>query len=1107
MVFTDSEDDDLEAPRNKREAAVVFKDAVKGERSSPGAHQAISAAHARHSGTEASKEWMSRHKQRDPATTSFERVQLDSDDELNYMQSDDERFNNREKKAKARAVKSAHRARKAEKANHPPPGSTRGSATTGVGVRGPQKKRKRVQSYGDSNSDSDLMEWTMPDYIKDRRSKFDRRIKDLKQGGLYLPPTYDDVYFSDDENIQQLRERPEFPVSTASREYKDIQLPYSLGLIPAPIAQFLRDYQVKGVAFLHELFVYQKGGILGDDMGLGKTVQVISFLTVAYGKTGDERDKKRMRKMRRANQKYPKTLIICPGTLMENWKDEFRHWGWWHIDTYHGGASRRRDVLSEAQAGMLEVMITTYHTYRTHKEEINMVEWDCVVADECHQIKERTSEITKAMAGINALCRIGLTGTAIQNKYEELWVLLNWTNPGKLGPITTWKNTVCIPLKLGQSHNASNYELARARKTAKMLVTNLLPQFFLRRTKALIRAQLPKKTDRVVFCPLTSTQAKAYQNFLDSDIVSCIRDSGQLCECGSRKKAGWCCSMVLEDGTPWQHWVFPAIANLQKISNHLASLIPQGSDSSEKQAKDLDLLEIAMPGQWRELYKTRDSILHTGNPEYCGKWRVLKKLLTFWHDQGDNKVLIFSHSVRLLRMLLNLFISTQFNVKYLDGSMSYEDRYQAVKEFNTDPTQFVFLISTKAGGVGLNITSANKVVIVDPNWNPSYDLQAQDRAYRIGQTRDVEVFRLVSQGTLEEIVYARQIYKQQQANIGYSATSERRYFQGVQDNKDQKGEIFGLQNLFAYQNENQVLRDIVNKTNVAESKAGVRVTSLELEDHDSDSSSDGEVKDEDHPIKSEEKENAAMSQLAAEIIGDDKPRRGNKGKSSFRSEDAPRKSDPVQAILSSVGVSYTHENSEVIGTSKVEEYLSKRAEKAAGDAEWGPREQLTKVFEDESQQSRRQRTAADDEGVYTDDDDRIVTPYGDVRYKFRPPTPVKRRQFCTMARWAGYDDVVSFALAVESWTQARRRECLDRFYHARRDVLAGLVKNKGFYSADVKPEHGVKGEEDEDKTEVKTEKTVKHEVKDEVKREEAKWIDPDTETETETESESEDDEL
>jgi hypothetical protein len=153
-----------------------------------------------------------------------------------------------------------------------------------------------------------------------------------------------------------------------------------------------------------------------------------------------------------------------------------------------------------------------------------------------------------------------------------------------------------------------------------------------------------------------------------------------------------------------------------------------------------------------------------------------------------------------------------------------------VDEFNSNPSAFVFLISTKAGGLGLNITSANKVVIVDPNWNPAYDLQAQDRAYRLGQTRDVEVFRLISAGTIEEIVYARQIYKQQQANIGYNASVERRYFKGVQDQKDLKGEIFGLANLFAPTNSEEIkLRDIFNKTNIAESRAGVEIAGLDLE--------------------------------------------------------------------------------------------------------------------------------------------------------------------------------------------------------------------------------------------------------------------------------------
>ena len=751
-------------------------------------------------------------------------------------------------------------------------------------------------------------------------------------------------------------------------------------------------------------------------MGLGKTVQVIAFLAAAYGKTGDERDKKRMRKSRKDKSErwYPRTLILCPGTLMSNWQDELNRWGWWHVDVYHGSTASKEAAISAAQSGRIEIMITTYATYRNCKGIINMVAWDCVVADECHMLKERRSEITQAMNEVNALCRIGLSGTAIQNKYEELWTLLNWTNPGRFGPVSTWKASICEPLKLGQSHDATVYQLSRGRKTAKKLVENLLPQFFLRRMKTLLKDQLPKKSDRVVFCPLTTTQASAYEHYLDSEIVQLIKNSGDDCDCGSGKKAGWCCHATLEDGTKWQTWVFPAITTLQKLSNHLAIIIPQGIDPPDKQAKDLENLQIATPDQWKDLYSTRDSILNYANPEFCGKWRILKKLLNFWHNEGGNKVLVFSHSVRLLKMLQMLFTNTSYTVAYLDGTMKYEDRYKVVAEFNTDPTQFVFLISTKAGGVGLNITSANKVVVVDPNWNPTYDLQAQDRAYRIGQTRDVEVFRLISQGTLEEIVYARQIYKQQQASIGYNAMPARRYFRGVQDRKDQKGEIFGLSNLFAYQGESVVLRDIVNKLNISESRAGVRLASLEL--------------DEDEELVKQEDdggvEDAAISQLAAEIIGDGSSPKGEKKAKTPMADSsvAGKKHDPIQAILSSAGVQYTHENSEVVGSSKVEAQLSKRAEEATDEG--GTRKGEAKVFFEESQGQLKANEAAAGNGN------------GGVHYIYRPSEEVQRRLFCKMANWAGYEDPVEFALVVEGWTQAERRDFLAQFYQWRRDILS-----------------------------------------------------------------------
>lgn len=454
------------------------------------------------------------------------------------------------------------------------------------------------------------------------------------------------------------------------------------------------------------------------------------------------------------------------------------------------------------------------------------------------------------------------------------------------------------------------------------------------------------------------------------------------------------------------------MATLQKLTNHLALIIPSSADSPERQARDLDDLQITMPDQWKDLYRQRDNIMNFAKQEFCGKWKILKKLLQFWYSNGD-KVLVFSHSVRLLQMLRMLFTSTTtYNVSYLDGAMKYEDRQQTVNDFNADPRQFVFLISTRAGGVGLNITSANKVVVFDPNWNPAYDLQAQDRAYRIGQTRDVEVFRLISAGTIEEIVYARQIYKQQQANIGYNASNERRYFRGVQDQKEKKGEIFGLANLFSYQGGNIVLRDIVNKTNVAESKVGVTVVGMDgySQEDDDDSLSDGD------------REDALMSQISDMI------KSGNADDLTKDFKSAPKKTDAVQAILAGAGVQYMHENSEVIGTSKVEAHLSRRAAENENDIDYIDKH----VFA--PSQSQVDRDESD-----VDSADEMQT----IRYKYRPAEDVRMRQFCTMAKMFDFDDVTEFALVVEGWTQEQRRNCLDKFYSLRRRQLRAGGDEKG----------------------------------------------------------------
>ena len=195
--------------------------------------------------------------------TAPERMQWSDEDSTNDGEAVYKKFKARKSEARKNAVKSGKRARAIEAVNGA--ASSRVQDGTGVGKRAKRKSKGKAKekTHSDVSSDDDLMEWTVPDYLKERRAKFDERTEHLRQGGLRLPPAYDDLYFSDDEHLEHLKERPDFPLLNPCAPYADIPLPYSLGLIPAPIAQWLRDYQIKGAEFLHEAFVYQKGVILG----------------------------------------------------------------------------------------------------------------------------------------------------------------------------------------------------------------------------------------------------------------------------------------------------------------------------------------------------------------------------------------------------------------------------------------------------------------------------------------------------------------------------------------------------------------------------------------------------------------------------------------------------------------------------------------------------------------------------------------------------------------------------------------------------------------------------------------------------------------------------
>ncbi|CCG84448.1 protein of unknown function [Taphrina deformans PYCC 5710] len=709
--------------------------------------------------------------------------------------------------------------------------------------------------------------------------------------------------------------------------------------LPGCTAQWLRPYQIDGILFMYDLYTTKTGGILGDDMGLGKTVQVIGLLNAVFGKDGSQRDWKRMREMRAAGEEYPVVMIICPGTLIDNWLKELETWSWTHVAKYHGPD---KDIaLQTIRSGRAEVLITTYNTYKTNEFLLNQISWNVVIADECHIIKEKRSQITQSANLVNSHCRIGLTGTAIQNNYDELYTLLNWTNPGVFGTPSDWVRNVSTVLKNGQKHTATNYELSLARKKALELSKNLLPRVLLRRTKALIAHQLPKKTDKVVFCPLTSLQITAYDNLMLTDDLCFLRDAKQPCTCGSGLLRQLCCYKESPSGKTFAEMLFPYLHYLRNLSNHMALCLPRTGEADWKRARSQDLLEQALPEDWRAIIN-RPPMQNGCDPELCGKWKVLQKLLLHWKREGS-KVLIFSSSVKLLDMLNDLMMQENYLYEYLHGSMSLEARAMAVDNFNNNKEQFVFLISTRAGGVGLNIVSANKVVIFDPNWNPAHDLQAQDRAYRIGQRRDVEVYRLISTGTVEEVVYARQVYKQQQANIGYDASEERRYFRGVQGDADQRGELFGVENLLTFHGENHVLKAIFDDTEEAESHFdNIRMANIDINATQED-------------IRNVDVKDAFGIES---IVKAECPAAGTITNPTT-TEPSSKNEDVIAQILASAGVRYSHKNNEVVGRSRIETEIGKLAAEAAGNAEHQNREAYLATILNARHRQRKRPVAVD----------------------------------------------------------------------------------------------------------------------------------------------------
>ncbi|MBA0805452.1 hypothetical protein Gohar_004968 [Gossypium harknessii] len=578
--------------------------------------------------------------------------------------------------------------------------------------------------------------------------------------------------------------------------------------VPAYINCRLLVHQREGVKFLYMLYKSNHGGILGDDMGLGKTIQTIAFLAAVYGKDEEYGDS-RVLKENQIGQKGP-VLIICPTSVICNWKCEFSRWAPFNVSLYHGSSCEL--ILEKLQANGVEVLVTSFDTFRIHGNLLSEIKWEIVVVDEAHRLKNEKSKFYSACLEIKTRRRIGLTGTIMQNKIMELFNLFDWAAPGSLGTREHFREFYDEPLKHGQRATAPE-RFVRVAGERKQHLVAVLHKYMLRRTKEETIGQLMLgKEDNVVFCAMSELQKRVYQRMLQLPDVQCLINKDLPCSCGSPLAQVECCKRIVPKGIIWPYLhrgspegcdscpfclVLPCLVKLQQISNHLELIKPNPRDEPDKQRKDAEFAsavfgpDIDMVGG----NAPSKSFMDLSDTRYCGKMRALEKLMSSWALMGD-KILLFSYSVRMLDILEKFLIRKGFCFSRLDGSTPTNMRQSLVDEFNSSPSKQVFLISTRAGGLGLNLVSANRVVIFDPNWNPAQDLQAQDRSFRFGQRRHVVVFRLLAAGSLEELVYSRQVYKQQLSNIAVSGKMEKRYFEGVQDCKEFQGELFGICNLF-----------------------------------------------------------------------------------------------------------------------------------------------------------------------------------------------------------------------------------------------------------------------------------------------------------------------
>eukprot|EP00466_Bigelowiella_natans_P018140 jgi/Bigna1/40705/e_gw1.45.14.1 len=468
----------------------------------------------------------------------------------------------------------------------------------------------------------------------------------------------------------------------------------------------LRDYQLIGVNWINENENYGSSVILGDEMGLGKTLQTISFL--AHLKT--------VRKLEGPS------VVVAPLSVLSSWMNEFDKWcPELKAVRFHGPWVERQRIAREyCKAGTFDVIVTTYEMVVAAQDFFaNQYFWRYLVIDEAHRLKNEAALVSQALLNVPRSACLLLTGTPLQNNMHELWSLLYFLQPDLFTCSAPFDKSFDI-----DKGSVNNTKLGQAHK--------ILRPLMLRRKKKDVMTALPPKTETNVYVPLAQYQVFWYKRLL-------ARDSGVLSKVTENKSKA--------RKAPEISRLMSLFTQLRKVCNH-PYLFPNAELNDDDRLPES---EEGKRGEHHAMSVMQDHHLI----KTSGKLRVLDKLLVKL-KQEDHRVLIFSLFTSMLDILEDYCRLRGWEYCRLDGSTNRVRRVVEVKRFNAKNSRvFLFLISTRAGGLGINLPTADTVVHYDSDFNPQVDLQAQDRCHRIGQTKPVHVYRLVTEGTVEERVVMR----------------------------------------------------------------------------------------------------------------------------------------------------------------------------------------------------------------------------------------------------------------------------------------------------------------------------------------------------------------